>query len=511
MARKVLVVNVLSGVGAEIVTALAALWAIPQLLLTIGAAGYGTYAVAATVVGYFSIADMGLSNATLQRLARARATEDMEAFGETVGSSAFMLGSVGLVLATTLLVFGTPIGQILAGSAATEAQRSTVVSAIHLCAIGALPTMLRPVLEAIIAASELLTRSYVVSTIANLTRTVGAVFAAWVWPTAIAPVAVMVCASVLQFIVLIPVARFSVPALRTRTLRVTRSELRALLQLSMPLWLSSGTGMLANQIDRLVVSSWFGLSAVGLYAVAQSLAGRILVVPYAIGRAYFPRMARELAHEAPEQHARTIRGYNAAAVMATAVVAVPLAMMGYSVLCAWTGRTDLDEAPIVLAYLLAGTVANSMCVAPLAVLQVKLQFRAQSMPFVIVLVLHAIGCAILPRFLGMPGTALSWGLGQATAAILFHTSMRVRYRVPLVGDIARLLAVAGFMGILMLGVARRFQLSPVDVHLSAIRRLAPVLAQVGAWSALGAGVAVAALFVGRARDIRAVLGLPPRA
>ena len=84
MTRRVLFINVLSGVGAEAITALAALWAIPQLLLTIGAAGYGIYAVAATVVGYFSIADMGLSNATLQRLARARATEDMEAFGTTV-------------------------------------------------------------------------------------------------------------------------------------------------------------------------------------------------------------------------------------------------------------------------------------------------------------------------------------------------------------------------------------------------------------------------------------------
>ena len=371
--------------------------------------------------------------------------------------------------------------------------------------------MLRPVLEAVIAASELLTRSYAVSTMANLTRTVGAVFAAWVWPTATAPVAVMVSATVLQFLVLVPVARFSVPGLRVRMIGVTRSELRALLQVSMPLWLSSGTGMLANQIDRLVVSSWFGLSAVGLYSVAQSLASRILVLPYALGRAYFPRIARELAHDAPERHARSIRGYNAAAVMATAVVAVPLAVMGHSVLSAWTGRGDMDDAPVVFAYLLLGTLANSMCVAPLAVLQVKLQFRAQSLPYVIFLVQHAIGCAVLPRFLGASGAALSWALAQTTSAILFHTFMGTRYRVPLIGDIARLLAVAALVGILMLVVAHHFQLPPVDVHLSAARRLAPVLTHVAAWTAAGAGVAVAALFAGRTHDIRTVLGLPPRA
>lgn len=505
-----LFVNVLAGAGAQALTAVAALWAIPQLLRIIGAAGYGTYSMAASVIGYVSIADMGLSNATLQRLARARASRDASAFGTAVGTSAVLLGGIGALITIALMLSAHPLGSLLAGVNATEAQRADIIACIRWCAAGVIPTLLRPVLEAVVAAEELLTRSYAVSTGANLARTVGAVVAASFWPSALAPVIVLVSASVLQFLILLPIARTCARDVPISAVRATRIELRSLLHASLPLWFSSGTTVIVGQLDRFIVSAWFGLATVGRYSVAQDLAVRLWVLPNILGKAYFPRLARELAHDPPEKHARTVRSYSAAALLPTLVVALPLAVLGRPLLSAWTGRTDLNDAALVFAYLLAGVVANSASVAAFAVLQIKLQIRAMSVPYGVLLLVHLLGCIILPRFLGAPGAALSWALAHAVCAVLLIANMRLRYSIRLLGDMGRLLGSGALTLCAMIAFLHHFPLPAINVHASAFHRIAAIAASALAWIAVGTTLACVGLSLGRVRRIRTVFGLPPQ-
>jgi O-antigen/teichoic acid export membrane protein len=495
--RRVLLANIFSGAGAQGLTAIAALWAIPQLLAATGADGYGTYSIATTIVGYFSIADLGLSNATLQELARARGARDTKLFGEVVGASAALLGGVAVLVACVLAAFARPIGEVLAGATATEAQRATVIAATRWCAIGAIPTLLRPVLEAIVAAAEQLTRSYAVSTLANLMRTVGAVVAVWIWPGALTPILVLVLATVLQFLVLVPVAASCAPDLRLRQVRATRASIRALVKISIPLWMSSGSFILASQVDRLVVSGWFGLAAVGRYAVAVDLASRLWILPNILGKAYFPRLARELASDAPTAYERTVRTYGAVALAASTVPAVPLAISGISVLSAWTARDDLGDAGTIFALILAGVVSNCSASAAFTVLQIKVQLRALAFPYFVFFLMHVAGCVLLPRLMGPVGAALSWALAHTVVAVLLHIHVWLRYRLRLLNDVARVLSAAALVGGAMLMIAWRLPQPPVNIHAPALARLVPVAGYAALWCMLGSVAVVAALAAGR--------------
>lgn len=490
--------NVLSGAGAQGVTAVAALWSIPQILQAVGPAGYGTYSIATALVGYFSIADLGLSNATLQRLARARASDDVGAVGRTIGTSLTLLGCVGVLLSLALFAAAPFTGDHLAGEAATSAQRGDVTSAVRWCALGAIPVFLRPVLDAIVSASERLTELYAATTFANLVRTVGAVVAVWIWPRAVTPVIVLVAASAGQCLVMVPLAARSVPHLRPGQLRVTRLEMRELLRVSIPLWLSQGIANIANQLDRFVVSGWFGLETLGQYAVAQDLATRLWIVPYIFSRAYFPRIARQLAHDSPREHMEMLRGYGIASILSCTIPAVPLAIFGSDVLAAWIGRRDLGVGPVILMWLAAGIVANTTSFAAFSILQVQVRGRAIAVASTVLLAVNVVGCALLPRFFGPTGVAISWSVGQAAASLAYHAGVWKGDRVSLLPDLARCV-----VAMLVVGAGAEWFLSamgPVTLDLggSTLRRLSPMVARLGAWCAIGGAVA-ALLFFGRAR------------
>jgi O-antigen/teichoic acid export membrane protein len=508
--RRILLANVLSGAGAQGQTAIAALWSIPQLLAAVGPAGYGTYSLAATLLGYFSIADLGLSNATLQRLARARASADAAAFGMVFGTSLVLLSAIGALVGGLLALLAVPIGDLLSGAQASESQRLVAVSATRWCAAGALPALVRPALDAVVSASEQLTRSYAVATFANLTRTAGAVFAVWMWPGPLTPVIVLVAATTVQFVLLIPIAALSAPDVRPRHIRAGFAEMRSLLHVSVPLWLSSGAGLLANQVDRFVVSGWFGLAALGRYAVAQDLATRLWVLPYILSKAYFPRLARELAHDEPERHERTIRTYGAASLFASTVLGVPLAVCASSVLANWTARNDLGDAPAVFAWLLLGVIANCSSFAAFAVLQVRLRLRAIAVSYVLFLLLHILGCSTLPRVYGPTGAAISWAISQVVTATLLHAYLRRLCRVRLVSDTLRLLSAGACVAIGMTLAIHSFPLPSIGTSASALVRLAPVLATIGGWCAVGAVAALAFLVVGRKESGCSLLGAARR-
>jgi O-antigen/teichoic acid export membrane protein len=505
--RRLLFLNVLSGAGAQGLTALAALWSIPQLLIVLGSAGYGTYSIATALVGYLSIADLGLNNATLQRLARSRTLGDIPAFGRTVGTSVVVLGGIGVGLMLLLLSLAPFLGAHLAGSTATASQRADVVATVRWCGVGALPVFLRPVPDAMIAASEKLTRSYGASTIANLVRTVGAVVAVWIWQSVLTPVIVLVAASTLQLLMLLPLSMSCVPGLEFLHIRVTRRELRELLGMSVPLWFSQGAAMLANQLDRFVVSSWFGLEAVGYYAVAQDLATRLWILPYIFGRAYFARLANAIAHDAPRVHERTIRDYDIASVLACGILAVPLAISSHDLISAWTGLASVGNAPTIFVCLSAGMLANCAAMAPFAIVQIRVDRRALGWSSGLLLATHVVGCTLLPRVLGPAGAAVSWAAAQTVFAGYLHSYVRASFGLRLLSDLARCIVAFVCVGALLLAVASWVQGGPVDLRASTLLRVWGVVPRLLLGGTIGLLFAVVA-FRGRLKAVLASPGPP---
>jgi O-antigen/teichoic acid export membrane protein len=494
---RTLVANVVAGAGAQGITALAALWSIPQVLGIIGAVGYGVYALAGALVGYFSIADLGLANATLQRLGRARAADDAAAFNETVATSTALLGAIGLVLSGVLLLLAVPLGRLLAGGGATVAQRDMMVLATRLCAVGTVPTMVRPVLEAIFAASERLLVTYSISTTANLVRTIGAVVALHFYPASITPVFVLVGSSVLQFVCLLLAALLTTAEFKRAPLRTSTQELRLLFRISIPVWLTTGTTLIANQLDKMVVAAVCGLAAAGRYAVAFELASRIWMFPYIFSRAYIARLSTGLALAEPIKHERDIRGYATSSLSTAVIPAAALGVLAGPFLRAYTGHQDMGEAPVVFVLLLFGVVCNVASFAAFAVLQLKLHLKALAVPHVIFLVLHTVTCIVLTRSWGPTGAAASWSIGMLLLWLSIQLMLSRRYPLVLFTDLMRIFAGGGAAIAAMLIIGTSNSSIAFSEGAGLVQRLLPVASKaVGATAAAAFFVAVA-FFLGR--------------
>jgi O-antigen/teichoic acid export membrane protein len=494
---KKLLANIAAGAGAQTVTALAALWAVPQILETIGVAGYGVYALAGALVGYFSVADLGLANASLQRLGRARAENDAAAFNKTVATSTALLGTIGVILGIALALGAEPLARMLVGAEATRSQLSSMVTVTRLCAIGALPTMVRPILESIFAVSERLVITYSISTVANLTRTIGAVIALWTYPSTITPVAVLVGSSMLQCLVLLVMATISTKELRLAPIRASWEELKILLRISIPVWLTTATSIVANQFDKFIVSAMCGLAAAGRYAVAYELASRLWMFPYIFGRVYFARLSNGLANSEPAHHEHDIRSFGNASFASAVVPAVALGLFARPLLQAYMGVLDIAETPTVFILLLAGVASNVASLPAFVVLQLKLHLKALTLPYVAFLVVHGIGCLVLTKFWGPIGAAVSWSASILLLGVALIVGLKRHYRLKVNGDLIRIAAGGGLSAAVLFAYTSTRVAPSISLSSGTLRRLLPVLSMSGLAAVATVAIMGIVFFLGR--------------
>jgi O-antigen/teichoic acid export membrane protein len=497
------------GIVSQAITMVVALWSVPELLRLLGPSGYGVTALASVLVGYFSVTDLGLSVATTQRLARARADDDTAGFATTMATSCALLGGMAVLTGIVLLLLAHPIASALAGDGATPSQRESVELATRICAFGAVPALLRPVFDAVLASSERLVGFYVVSTIANVGRTVGAVILTRLRPEPSTAVVVLVLSTVLQLVLTIPLAVAAAPKLRLADFRPSMKELRDLLAISIPLWLTIATSLITGQLDRIIVTTQLGLATLGFYSIATELATRVWILPNITARAFYARLVNALANAPPASHRRIIRTFNLVTTTAALVVAVPATVYAGSLLSAWTGRADLGNAPLIMTVLVWGVTANVSSQAPHTVLQLRLHLKFLAIVQLIFLGTHAIAAYAMTKALGSIGAALSWTIGHVVLTLSLHLACRRLYGLRMMTDLLRL--AAGTVAALLTGaLVLRLYPPALNLTLGIVYRLVPLaipmLVVATVTSAVLVGVAIPrANLVPLLREIRAKL------
>lgn len=120
------------------------------------------------------------------------------------------------------------------------------------------------------------------------------------------------------------------------------------------------TALVLSQADRLAVTKFLSLEALGYYSIAYSASIVISLVQSAINSASFPAFSHSFSSG---QHAEWLSRYDKASQLMGLVVALPcfaLVFFGHEILQLWISARIADEAAFTMAWLAVGFFLNAM-------------------------------------------------------------------------------------------------------------------------------------------------------
>jgi O-antigen/teichoic acid export membrane protein len=399
---------------------------VPPYLAHIGAERFGLLSLIWLLLGYFGLADFGLSRAAANALARL------------AGGSPGERGPVLLTALYANILFGTIAGTILylAGGVLIDRQvtlpdslRAEVADAIPWIA-GMVPlTLVGGIARAALESRE----KFLIVNLLELT---------WIVPSQVLPLLAAIWIGP-QLSVLLPqvfIARLVAASVSLVVVaRMERAEayivfdircLRELLGFGAWVSVSSVIDPILGSIDQLMIKSALGLAAVAHYAVPMGIVGRSQIVVQALARALFPRFSRLDGQEAKSlaESIVTTLAYVFGGICAAVLI------LGGPFMSLWVGPAFGAPMTPVIQNLMIGAWANGIAFIPYTLLQGQRRPGLIAIAHICELGPFALLLWLLINWLGVSGAAVAWTIRAMADALVLLLLCRIR-----MGSIARLL------------------------------------------------------------------------
>lgn len=386
---------------------------VPLYLTTIGLDRYGILSICWLLVGYFGLFDFGIGKAVAQRIAtleKASAERRSAIFWTGALLTAF-LSIVALILFVPFVTWGLALMDVPSKAILAEIQQTTLLLVIAVpmgiaqsLLVGALTGRARFGLVNIITG---------IGTVA--TAVVPLAIAHWVGPQLWNLLAASLTVRAVLLIVLAAACRTAVPVQRP-TLSPP-ADRTSLLKFGGWATVTSIVGPMLVYFDRFAIGATLGTAAIALYVVPFQLVGYLVLVPDALARALFPR----LASSSTSDSARLAEESLTITAFASTVMAMGAALVIHPFFTLWIGP-DAAKTSVPIAYvLLFGVWANSIAQIPFVRLQAMGRpdlaakaHVAELLPYVALLY------AGMSQF-GLIGAALAWSARCLLDVLLLTT------------------------------------------------------------------------------------------
>ena len=352
--------NTLVNLAGQVAPMAVTLLTVPQYLGLIGEARYGVLAICWTLLGYFGMFDLGLGQATAQRMATLR-DASAETRGSLLQTALLLSGGLGLLAGVLFWL----VGQMLLTRFIYSG------GALHAEALVALPWLaaILPITIFSSALSGALTgRERFVAL--NQTQVLGIVFGqilplavAWSGGTELArliPAALL--ARLVTTLLLLRQCRRHVPLVPG--LGFKSEWIRQLFSYGGWISLNSAVAGLLSGIEPMLIATIAGAKAVTLFSIPFSLTTKISILPMSLSAAIFPRFAAESNDQQIKLKQQAIR-----ALVAIMTFAVASALFGLEpFLAVWINSDFAARATHAGELLLLGIWINSFAFVPLRLL-----------------------------------------------------------------------------------------------------------------------------------------------
>ncbi|HTH58856.1 MAG TPA: oligosaccharide flippase family protein [Paraburkholderia sp.] len=375
---------------------------VPSYIHVLGVERYGVIALVWTLIGYFSVLDLGMSMAAQNHISKAHASGDQEEC-ERVFWSAFWLNLTTGAIGGLLILSGGAFYTAYFTHVSPE-MRHEVYAALPWLAVAIPLANVSWVFGGAINGAERFG-------IYNTNQTIGTFLfqllplaaAWWIAPNLQTVLAAAVLARLLAGLLL---AQGALRVLGIRRVRGPRFDTsKALFNFGGWMLIASITTMVADSLDRLMLGAGLGVRFVTYYTVPQNLVTRLNMVPNALVRTLFPRLSalrREHADEVAAQSLQFLNGIFTPIAIGAIVVLEPFLHL-------WVGpELAAHGAPVGRVLIVSVWLIGQASVT-------RILIQAQNNPAAAA----RVGLVELPLYAGLLWLGISrFGLPGAAAAVL---------------------------------------------------------------------------------------------
>jgi O-antigen/teichoic acid export membrane protein len=384
--------------------ALVALLAIPVLIRHIGVSRFGLLTIIWTVVGYFSLFDLGLGAALTRMVADRLGTGETDEIPSLVWTSlALMLGLS--IVGSILLAASSPllVHRILKVPASLQPES---LGAFLLLA-GCLPFMITTTgLRGVLEAQQ---RFGVVNAIRIPTNAF-----TFVGPLAVLPfsnslvpvVAVLAAGRVLAWMAYLLSCLKAMPELGA-SFAWARHHVGYVLRFGTWMTVSNVISPLMFYIDRMVIGAMISVAAVAYYATPFEVVSRLLTIPSALAGVLFPAFTVTFVQDRSRAALLLLRGqkYLFMAIFPIILVIVTLANDGLRL---WLGPAFANNSTAVLRWLAVGVFLNSLAVLSWVLIQGAGRPDITAKFHMIEVTLYLPILWFMVKHYGVQGAAIAW-------------------------------------------------------------------------------------------------------
>lgn len=361
----VLARNTLWSLLGQVVPMVAAAVAIPMLLHALGNEAFGILTLSWTVIGYFTLFDLGLGRALTRQVAEGLGRGEVEALPALVSTALLLLTAFGAA-GGGLLAIATPwlVTEVLRVPAALAADTRLTCFLLAM----SLPAVL------VTAGLGGVLSAYQRFKALNLIR-IPMSLLSFVLPMAVLPFThrLPVIVGTLVFVRFVGTAAHlgvclaAMPRLRSTGPQAGRFA-RPLLQSGGWLGVINVLVPLFASADRLLVSAWTSVGAVAYYATPQELATKLWIVPGTLVSVLFPTFASSAGGDPGRVRALFMRGLLQLFIVLFPVTLV-LVVCGHDLLRVWLGAGFEQQGQAPLRWLAIGALCTGLSFIPSALIQ----------------------------------------------------------------------------------------------------------------------------------------------
>ncbi|CAN5760055.1 O13/O129/O135 family O-antigen flippase [soil metagenome] len=422
---KVLARNTVLNVAGQAVPMLAALISIPILIRHLGAPRFGVLTLAWAMIGYFSLFDFGLGRALTQAVAARLGSADAEAeLPELVWTALGLMLALGS-LGGVLVMVASPwmVDTLLKVPAALrdESVGAFIILGISMPAV-VCTAGFRGLLEA--------HQDFGAATALRIPLAISTYVAPLVvlpFSNHLAPILSVLAAG--RFVTWAAHAALCVHRYAYLRMRpaMARASIVPLLRFGGWMTASNIASPLMSYLDRFYIGAVLALAAVAHYVTPYEVVTRLQIFPSAMIAVLFPAFASTYVAD-PKRTAALFDRSLRVLIVLTFPLIFAVVLFAREGLSLWVGADFAVASTPVMQWLAVGVFANSLALAPYAILQGTGRPDITAKLHMVELPLYVAGLAWVTHAYGIVGVAMAWTVRVTidAAALFFLANQRFR-------------------------------------------------------------------------------------
>lgn len=413
--------NVVLNVGGIAFPVLAGLLTIPALVARLGQEGFATLALGWTVVGYFSLLDLGIGRALTLHIAGHAGVREPAPIAALARAGRRLMIGLGVLWTLVLLTLFPQVGAhwpVLWGQAESPATAWTLLVlcipfTLWLNSSASLLEAESRFVDVNAVRIPLGIATYAAPWVASLfTRDIGWLFGS------------LLLTRVLGATMLAWLVRDRFASVATA---VPAPNLRSLLKFGGWMTVSQMVGPILVYFDRFAIAAVVSAAAVTHYTVPFDILTRLPLFPIAMMSVLFPLLvqAHSAAGDRPASNASSTARRTLQLLVAAWVPAMALsAFVGPDFLRLWVGDPLASASAPVWQWLIVGVAVNGLAHVPLTLLQSSSRADIIACLNLIELPLYIAAMWWALKHYGVTGAAIVWTIRVSVDSLLLHACAR---------------------------------------------------------------------------------------